>query len=207
MATVEGKKDPEKAVEPELDNSSDEVKQQDASHDSHPRRPSFLSRLSSNQGNANRGLTLQDLPDPDHGKTDEEKRKLDRALVWKVDKWLIPWLSLLYLLSFLDRTNIGNARLAGMEEDLDMSGSDYNLSLTIFFISYALAEPVTGPLIKKMTPRIYFTLIILAWGLIMTLMGLVTNFAGLLAARWFLGLAEAGLFPGKIGTHVDYLHC
>ena len=46
-----------------------------------------------------------------------------------MDKWLIPWLSLLYLLSFLDRTNIGNAKLAGLEEDLNMTGKwDYNVS-------------------------------------------------------------------------------
>lgn len=54
--------------------------------------------------------------------------------MWKVDRWLIPWLCLLYLLSFLDRTNIGNARLAGMEDDLGMAGHDYNNSLTIFFV-------------------------------------------------------------------------
>lgn len=113
----------------------------------------------------------------------------------KVDLWLIPWLCLLYLLSFLDRSNIGNARLAGMEEDLDMGGHDYNNALTIFFISYALAEPITNVLLKRLTPRVFFTGIILLWGLIMTLMGLVTNYAGLLACRWFLGLAEAGLFP------------
>lgn len=116
--------------------------------------------------------------------------------MWKVDRWLIPWLCLLYLLSFLDRTNIGNARLAGMEADLGMINHDYNNALTIFFISYALAEPVTNVLLKRMTPRIFFTAIILLWGLIMTLMGLVTNYSGLLACRWFLGLAEAGLFPG-----------
>lgn len=132
----------------------------------------------------------------------------------KVDAWLIPWLCLLYLLSFLDRTNIGmlaintkdllhllttstgNARLAGMEDDLGMGGHDYNNTLTIFFISYALAEPITNVLLKRLTPRIFFTGIILLWGLIMTLMGLVTNYSGLLACRWFLGLAEAGLFPG-----------
>lgn len=114
----------------------------------------------------------------------------------KVDLWLIPWLCLLYLLSFLDRTNIGNARLAGMEKDLKMKGHDYNNALTIFFISYALAEPVTNVLLKRLTPRIFFTGIILSWGLIMTLMGLVKNYHGLLACRFFLGLAEAGLFPG-----------
>ncbi|KPI38095.1 putative transporter [Cyphellophora attinorum] len=146
--------------------------------------------------NQERNELLASLGDPDEGLSEEERKKLDRTLMWKVDLWLIPWLSLLYLLSFLDRTNIGNARLAGMEADLNMEGTDYNLSLTIFFISYALAEPLTNTLLKRLTPRIFFTGIIFAWGLIMTLMGLVTNFSGLLAARWFLGIAEAGLFPG-----------
>ncbi|KAF2109941.1 major facilitator superfamily domain-containing protein [Lophiotrema nucula] len=139
-----------------------------------------------------------DLPDPDVGKSDAERKKLDKALVWKIDLWLIPWLSLLYLLSFLDRTNIGNARVAKMEPDLGMNpkGHDYNIALTIFFISYAGAEPVTNLLLKRYSPRVFFTAIIFLWGGIMTVMGCVQNRAGLLACRWFLGLAEAGLFPG-----------
>ena len=77
-----------------------------------------------------------------------------------------------------------------------LQGPQYNMSLTIFFISYALFEPLTNALLKRLTPRIFFTCIILAWGTIMTLMGLVTNYQGLLAARFMLGIAEAGLFPG-----------
>jgi len=138
----------------------------------------------------------EDLPDPDVGKSDEEREKLDKALVWKMDWWLIPWLSLLYLLSFLDRTNIGNARVAKMEPDIGMGGRDYNNALTIFFISYAGAEPITNLLLKRYSPRVFFTTIIFLWGAIMTVMGCVQNQAGLLACRWFLGLAEAGLFPG-----------
>jgi len=143
-----------------------------------------------------RAELLASLPDPDANLSDEERRAVDRKLMWKVDLWLIPWLSLLYLLSFLDRTNIGNARLAGLEEDIGMEPGDYNLALTIFFISYAVAEPLTNALLKLLTPRIFFTGIIIAWGIIMTLMGIVHNTAGLLAARFFLGIAEAGLFPG-----------
>ncbi|KAF2725299.1 MFS general substrate transporter [Polychaeton citri CBS 116435] len=143
-----------------------------------------------------RSESIQELPDPDAGKTPEERAAIDKKLMRRVDLWLIPWLCLLYLLSFLDRTNIGNARLAGMEDDLGMAGHDYNNTLTIFFISYALAEPITNVLLKRFTPRVFFTTIILVWGLCSTLMGLVHNYAGLLAARFFLGLAEAGLFPG-----------
>lgn len=109
---------------------------------------------------------------------------------------MIPWLSLLYLLSFLDRTNIGNAKVAKMEKSIHMVGRDYNNSLTIFFISYAGMEPLTNILLKRYSPRVFFTTIIILWGAIMTVMGCVQNQAGLLACRWFLGLAEAGLFPG-----------
>ncbi|KAF2732760.1 MFS general substrate transporter [Polyplosphaeria fusca] len=137
-----------------------------------------------------------DLPDPDAGKSAEERAELDKALLWKIDLWLIPWLSLLYLLSFLDRTNIGNAKVAKMEPDIGMVGRDYNNALTIFFISYAGAEPITNVILKRYSPRVFFTTIIFAWGAIMTVMGCVQNQAGLLACRWFLGLAEAGLFPG-----------
>ncbi|KAI1047053.1 hypothetical protein LB505_010222 [Fusarium chuoi] len=145
---------------------------------------------------AERNALLAALPDPDEGKSEEERREIDRKLVWKVDLWLIPWLSLLYLLSFLDRTNIGNARLAGMEDYLDMGPGDYNVALTIFFVSYALFEPITNGLLKRLTPRIFFTGIIIAWGAVMTLMGVCHNYPGLLAARFFLGVAEAGLYPG-----------
>lgn len=92
-----------------------------------------------------------------------------------------------------------------------MHGHDFNNTLTIFFVSrlkpssshdsqtqvsYALAEPVTNILLKRLSPRVFFTSILLLWGLFMTMMGIVKNYAGLLALRFLLGLAEAGLFPG-----------
>jgi MFS family permease len=109
---------------------------------------------------------------------------------------LIPWLCLLYLASFLDRTNIGNAKIAGLTKDLHMTGSQYNLTLTIFFISYAGFEPLTQILLKRFRPSIFIPVIMTLWGIVMVTMGLVHNFSGLMAARWFLGMAEAGLFPG-----------
>ena len=66
------------------------------------------------------------------------------------------------------------------------------------FVSYATAEPFTNVVLKRVTPRVFFTVIIILWGVCMTLMGLVTSYGGLLAARFALGLAEAGLYPGKI---------
>lgn len=64
---------------------------------------------------------------------------------------------------FEQRTNIGNARVAGLDKDLGMDDHQYKMTLTIFFISYALAEPVTNVLLKRLTPRVFFTGIILLW--------------------------------------------
>ncbi|KAI0200318.1 major facilitator superfamily domain-containing protein [Astrocystis sublimbata] len=134
--------------------------------------------------------------DPDAHLTHEEREKVDRALLRKLDLTLIPWLCLLYLLAFLDRTNIGNAKVAGLTEDLNLSTGQYNLTLTIFFISYSVFEPLTNVLLKFLRPSIFIPVIMFFWGASMTGMGFCKNYSGLLAARWFLGLTEAGLFPG-----------
>ncbi|KAL9030426.1 MAG: hypothetical protein Q9196_001458 [Gyalolechia fulgens] len=135
-------------------------------------------------------------PDPDAELSGEEKARIDRRLLWKLDLRLIPWLCLLYLISFLDRTNIGNARLAGLEDSLNITPGQYNAALSIFFVSYAGAEPLTNVLLKRLRPSVFIPVIMLVWGVCMAVMGLVHNFQGLMAARFFLGLAEAGLFPG-----------
>lgn len=104
--------------------------------------------------------TLRDLPpDPDAHLSEAERASIDRKLVWKLDMVMIPWLSLLYLLAFLDRTNIGNAKIAGLGEDLNMNTQQYNDTLTIFFISYALAEPLTNILLKRLRPSIFIPII------------------------------------------------
>ncbi|POS72970.1 major facilitator superfamily transporter [Diaporthe helianthi] len=141
--------------------------------------------------------TLRDLPpDPDAHLSEAERASIDRKLVWRLDLVMIPWLSLLYLLAFLDRTNIGNAKIAGLSDDLTMNTQQYNDTLTIFFISYALFEPLTNILLKRLRPSIFIPIIMVLWGACMVGMGFVHNWSGLMAARWFLGLAEAGLFPG-----------
>lgn len=59
-----------------------------------------------------------------------------KAVMWKLDLRIIPFLGLLYLCSFLDRVNIGNAKLAGITKDLNISATDYNIALSIFFVGY-----------------------------------------------------------------------
>jgi MFS family permease len=109
---------------------------------------------------------------------------------------LIPWLCVLYLASFLDRANIGNAKIEGLEADINITGTQYNIALSVFFISYSIFEPLSNILLKRMRPSVYIPIIVIAWGTCTVLLGIVKNFSHLCAIRWFLGMAEAGLFPG-----------
>lgn len=83
-----------------------------------------------------------------------------------------------------------------MEHDLGMEGTNYNISLSVFFISYAFCDPITNAIMKRTTPRIFFTGIMLLSGIIVAMTGLCKSYGGLLAARFVLGIAQAGLFPG-----------
>ncbi|KAL2823023.1 major facilitator superfamily domain-containing protein [Aspergillus granulosus] len=126
----------------------------------------------------------------------EEKRK---KVFRKVDIRLVPMLALLYLCSHIDRANIGNAKVEGMVEDLNMTGVQYNTVLSIFFIPYVLFEVPSNILLKKFKrPSTYLGILVVSWGIIMTCTGLVKNYGSLMAVRVLLGIFEAGFFPGAI---------
>ncbi|KAF9435582.1 hypothetical protein BGZ76_005956 [Entomortierella beljakovae] len=116
----------------------------------------------------------------------------------KIDLHLIPLIAVLYLCSFLDRVNIGNAKVAGLEHDIALTPSEYNWALSIFFVGYVIFEIPSNIMLKKIGPSKWITIVMIAWGVIMMAMAAVKNAAGLLAARFFLGLAESGLFPGSV---------
>ncbi|KAF2644260.1 putative nicotinamide mononucleotide transmembrane transporter protein [Massarina eburnea CBS 473.64] len=121
-----------------------------------------------------------------------------RRLLRKMDLKLIPFLALLYLLSFLDRSNIGNARLAGLERDLHMNPKSlqYNNALAVFFPFYVFAELPSNLMMKRSRPSLWIPSLMVAWGIMCCAMGAVKNYEGLLVIRAMLGLAEGGLFPG-----------
>jgi hypothetical protein len=68
-------------------------------------------------------------------------------------------LSFLYLISFLDRTNIGNAKVDGLPKDLHLTPGQYNATLSIFFVSYSVFEPLTNVLLKKWRPSVFLPII------------------------------------------------
>jgi sugar phosphate permease len=126
--------------------------------------------------------------------TPEQERKLWR----KVDLRLMPILALMYLLSFMDRGNIGNAKLQGLETQLDLTGNRYNIALAMYFIPYCLFECPANLVLKRFHPSRWLPGIAIAWGIVMTMMGLVKNYPQLVGVRVCLGVTEAGLFPGVV---------
>ncbi|KAH8653238.1 MFS transporter-like protein [Tricladium varicosporioides] len=118
-------------------------------------------------------------------------------LVWKLDLNMMPLLFCLYMLSYLDRSNIGNAKIAGLNKDLKFSkdGNDYTWLLTTFYISYIIFEWFA--LMWKIVPaHIWASFCVLGWGVIATLQSSTTSWSGMMALRFFLGMFEAGFGPG-----------
>jgi sugar phosphate permease len=134
-------------------------------------------------------------PSP-NGQQFEIDKHAERKLVRKLDCFIIPITMLLYLFSFLDRVNIGNARLYGLEEDLGLHGSQYQTAVSILFVTYLLSEVPSNLLLKKFRPSRWISFIATSWGIIATLTGIVQSYRGLIACRILLGLVEGGLFPG-----------
>ncbi|GJD00133.1 Major facilitator superfamily transporter [Colletotrichum higginsianum IMI 349063] len=120
----------------------------------------------------------------------------EKKIVRKLDMHIIPLVMLLYLFSFLDRVNIGNARLYNLERDLDMHGNQFQVAVSILFVTYIIFEVPSNLVLKLFTPRRWIAFITVSWGVIATLTGLVHSYGALLACRLLLGAVEAGLFPG-----------
>lgn len=95
-----------------------------------------------------------------------------------------------------DSVNIGNARLYGLEEDLALSSNQFQVAVSILFVTYLLFEVPSNLVLKLFTPRRWIAFIAFTWGLIATMTGLVESYGGLIAVRLLLGVVEAGLFPG-----------
>jgi MFS family permease len=138
----------------------------------------------------------------------------EKEVVKKLDRRLVLFLSLLYLLSFLDRsskpspsllyhkpnadkacTDIGNAKIAGLSDDLRLSSSQYEWLLTAFYITYIAFEWMT--LMYKLVPaHIYISICVYSWGVLASCQALTRNFWDMLVIRALLGISEAAFGPG-----------
>ncbi|KAI8582833.1 hypothetical protein K450DRAFT_225028 [Umbelopsis ramanniana AG] len=129
------------------------------------------------------------------GEADNELKERERRLLWKIDLRLLPTLSVMYLLASLDRGNIGNARLGGLEADLHLEGNDFYNALSIFYAGYVLCQIPSNLMVKTMRPSRWIGITMTLWGVCSTCMAATKNAAGIFAARFFLGCFETGIGP------------
>ncbi len=121
--------------------------------------------------------------------------KAERALVWKFDQRLLPVLAVMYLFNALDKSNLGNAKTAGLEKTLGLEDGQYNTILSVFFVPYVLTAPILGILGKKYGPSRVLPVMMFFFGSFTLLVVSVQNFGGLMTLRWFLGMSESAFFP------------
>lgn len=117
--------------------------------------------------------------------------------IQKLRMRIIPFVFLLYIVSFLDRINISFAALT-MNNELAITSKQYGLVAGIFFIGYFLFEIPSNLLLHRIGARIWIARILITWGILATVTGLVHSVQQLYAVRFLLGLAEAGYFPGIV---------
>ncbi|RAK72637.1 putative MFS transporter [Aspergillus fijiensis CBS 313.89] len=134
----------------------------------------------------------------EQGRDDEEHQRWIRNLFFKMDCRLLPTLSGLFLCSFLDRTNVGNAKILGLEDDVNISGHQYDIGLTVFYIMYICSELPSNLVIRKASPKVWLPFLTMIWGIFTMCLGFVRNFAGFVVVRALLGTAEGGLLPGIV---------
>ncbi|KAI0469650.1 major facilitator superfamily domain-containing protein [Xylariaceae sp. FL0804] len=132
--------------------------------------------------------------------TVEQERKLVRKVDWR----LVPLLCLLYLVKKLDESNVSNAKIMNkgtgrnILTELGISSDEYSLITVVYTVPYIVAEIPSNLLLKKTLPSRWQFRIMATWGITTAATAAVSNLAGLYAVRFFLGLAEAGMFPGII---------
>ncbi|KAL8711216.1 MAG: hypothetical protein Q9220_004361 [cf. Caloplaca sp. 1 TL-2023] len=127
----------------------------------------------------------------------EERAHLEKILVAKIDFRLLPMLILMYLMNYLDRNNIAAARLAGLEDELGLTGTQYLTAVSILFVGYILMQVPSNLFLNKIgKPALYLPTVMIIWGIISAATAAAESFGGLIAIRFFLGFVEAAYFPG-----------
>lgn len=125
-----------------------------------------------------------------------DQKRLEAKVLRKVDYRLIPILGLLYSVAGLDRVNLSNARVAGMNVDLRFDiGDRYSIALLVFFITYCLFEMPTTLLLRPIGPKNLLNGLAISWGVVMVGMGFVNDWRLIVVCRMLIGILEAGFLP------------
>jgi ACS family tartrate transporter-like MFS transporter len=123
--------------------------------------------------------------------------ELERRTVRRISWRIIPFIMLLYFISFIDRVNIGFAALT-MNKDLGFSSAVFGLGAGIFFLGYFIFEVPSNLILNKVGARLWIARVMITWGIISAIFAFIKGETSFLILRFLLGVAEAGFFPGII---------
>ncbi|GLB37556.1 putative high-affinity nicotinic acid transporter [Lyophyllum shimeji] len=122
-----------------------------------------------------------------------------KKTIRQVDRHMLPLLGLLYAVALIDRTNLGIARIAGMEKDLELKvGSRYSIASSLYFVPYILLQLPSNIILRVLGARTWLTICVIGWGASQLGMGFVPTWGYLVLCRLFLGVFEAGFFPALV---------
>ncbi|KAI5250558.1 MFS general substrate transporter [Aureobasidium subglaciale] len=121
--------------------------------------------------------------------------KAQKKLLLKLDLYLAPIITLIFLCAYLDRSNIGNAQAAGMGKDLGLIGNQYGNAVTLFYVFYVAGEIPSTILMKKLRPNRMIPALVFCWSVVLIGTGFMHNAQQLYASRLLLGLFESAMFP------------
>ncbi|KAI9741769.1 MAG: hypothetical protein M1834_000155 [Cirrosporium novae-zelandiae] len=129
--------------------------------------------------------------------TESQRQHCEKRLVRKIDFRLLPMIVLMYIMNYLDRNNIAAARLAGLEDDLHLSSTEYQTCVSILFVGYVIMQIPSNLFLNKIgMPALYLPTVMIIWGVISAATGGCQSYAGLVVIRFMLGFIEAAYFPG-----------
>ena len=129
--------------------------------------------------------------------TGDVNNDLEADTLRRLTRRLVPLLMALYFVNYLDRTNLGIAK-AEVSADLQLSATMFGLASGIFFIGYVLVEVPSNLALARFGARRWLARIAVSWGVVAVAIAFSPNAHVLLALRFLLGVAEAGLFPGIV---------
>ncbi|KAL4985613.1 major facilitator superfamily domain-containing protein [Aspergillus falconensis] len=122
----------------------------------------------------------------------------EAKLLRKLDAVILSFCCLCYFVNYLDRTNLNNAYVSGMREELNFQGNQLNQINTIFTVGYIVGQVPSNLALTFVSPRLFFPAVMIIWGGLTMITAAVSNPQGIMAIRFFLGLAESSTF---VGTH------
>ncbi|CAL3969475.1 unnamed protein product [Diplocarpon coronariae] len=119
-------------------------------------------------------------------------------LVRKLDFFILTFCCLMYFTNYLDRSNLANAYVSGMKEELNFKGSQYNLINTVFTVGYIVGQIPSNLALYHLKPRIFFPSMMIIWGSLTMVTAAAKNPRHIMGIRFFQGIAESSTF---VGTH------